>query len=158
MRFVNPQNDIAFKKIFGNEHTKDVLIAFLNAVLDLDGLRAITSVTLLSPYEAPKIAELKQTIVDVKATDGCGKQFIVEMQVSGQPFIKKRFQYYTAKTYVNQIADGEDYPKLNQVIFIGILNFDEFDGKAWLTRHLLLNSDTGKQELKDLEFNFIELP
>ncbi|MBF0220200.1 MAG: Rpn family recombination-promoting nuclease/putative transposase [Gammaproteobacteria bacterium] len=158
MRFVNPQNDIAFKKIFGNEQCKDVLIAFLNAVLDLAGRRAIETVELLSPFEAPKVEELKQTILDVKARDGQGKQFIVEMQVSGYPSLKKRFQYYAAKTYTNQIAVGEEYPKLNQVIFIGILNFSEFDGPAWLTRHLLLNSETGKQELQDLEFNFIELP
>jgi predicted transposase/invertase (TIGR01784 family) len=158
MRFVNPQNDIAFKKIFGNEHCKDVLIAFLNAVLGLDGARAIATVDLLSPFEAPKVAELKQTILDVKARDGQGKQFIVEMQVSGYPALRKRFQYYAAKTYTNQISAGEDYPKLNQVIFIGILNFNEFDGTACLTRHLLLNTETGQQELKDLEFNFIELP
>lgn len=158
MRFVNPQNDIAFKKIFGNEHCKDVLIAFLNAVLGLEGRRAIETVDLLSPYQAPKVEELKQTILDVKARDGQGKQFIVEMQVSGYPALKKRFQYYAAKTYVNQIPVGEDYPKLNQVIFIGILNFSQFDGPACITRHLLLNTETGKQELEDLEFNFIELP
>lgn len=158
MRFVNPQNDIAFKKIFGNEHCKDVLIGFLNAVLGLEGQRAIETVTLLTPFEAPKVEVLKQTILDVKAHDKQGKHFIVEMQVSGYPALRKRFQYYAAKTYTNQIAAGEDYPKLNQVIFIGILNFKEFDGPAWLTRHLLLNTETGKQELKDLEFNFIELP
>jgi len=157
MRFANPQNDIAFKKIFGDEHRKDVLISFLNAVLGLEDVRAIEHIDLLSPYELPKIALLKQTILDVRARDGKGKTFIVEMQVDSRPSLRKRFQYYTAKTYVNQIEVGEDYPKLNQVIFIGILSFAEFEGKNWLTRHLLLNTDTGQQDLNDLEFNFIEL-
>jgi len=158
MKFVNPQNDIAFKKIFGDEHRKDVLISFLNAVLRLEGVRVIEDVELLSPLEAPKTQDLKQTILDVKACDRTGKHFIVEMQVSGYPALKKRFQYYAAKTYVNQIAQGEDYPKLNQVIFIGILNFTEFEGDAWLTRHLMLNTETSRHELTDIEFNFIELP
>jgi len=158
MKFVNPQNDIAFRKIFGDEQHKDVLISFLNAVLGLEGAHAIADIDLLSPCEAPKIDLLKQTILDVKARDTTGKQFIVEMQMSDRPALRKRFQYYLAKTYTNQIEVGEDYPKLNQVIFIGILNFSEFEGEAWLTRHLLLNTETGSQDLKDLEFNFIELP
>lgn len=158
MKFVNPQNDIAFRKIFGDVHRKDVLISFLNAVLGLDGAHAIADIELLSPFEAPKVELLKQTILDVKARDTTGKQFIVEMQVSGYPALRKRFQYYAAKTYANQIEVGEDYPRLNQVIFIGILNFTEFEGDTWLTRHLLLNTGTGQQDLKDLEFNFIELP
>lgn len=158
MKFVNPQNDIAFRKIFGDVHRKDVLISFLNAVLGLDGAQAIADIELLSPFEAPKVELLKQTILDVKARDTTGKQFIVEMQVSGYPSLRKRFQYYAAKTYANQIEVGEDYPRLNQVIFIGILNFTEFDGDNWLTRHLLLNTETGRQDLTDLEFNFIELP
>ncbi|MDP2751556.1 MAG: Rpn family recombination-promoting nuclease/putative transposase [Rhodocyclaceae bacterium] len=155
---MSPTTNRIKPKIFGNEHCKDVLIGFLNAVLGLEGVRAIETVDLLSPYEAPKVEELKQTILDVKAKDGQGKHFIVEMQVSGYPALRKRFQYYAAKTYTNQIAVGEEYPRLNQVIFIGILNFSEFDGTAWLTRHLLLNTETGEQDLKDLEFNFIELP
>jgi len=157
MKFVNPQNDIAFRKIFGDVHHKDVLISFLNAVLGLEGDHAIIEITLLSPFEAPKIELLKQTILDVKASTA-DKQFIVEMQVSDCPSLRKRFQYYAAKSYVNQIAVGDEYPKLNQVIFIGILNFKEFEGDTWLTRHLLLNIETGQQDLKDLEFNFIELP
>jgi predicted transposase/invertase (TIGR01784 family) len=59
---------------------------------------------------------------------------------------------------VGQIERGEDYPRLNQVIFIGILDFAAFTGTDYLTRHLILNTRTQVQELKDLEFTFIELP
>jgi len=158
MRFVDVKTDIAFKKVFGNEQHQEILIGFLNAVLDLQGERAIREVTLKNPWQPPDIAILKQTILDIKAVDNRGVSFIVEMQVEKKYAMDKRVQYYSAKAYTSQIEKGEDYPKLNQVIFIGILDFNCFEGKDYLTRHLILNQATQRQELKDLEFNFLELP
>jgi predicted transposase/invertase (TIGR01784 family) len=158
MQFVDVTTDIAFKKVFGSEQHKDILIGFLNAVLDLHDDRQIKSVTLKNPWQAPDIAILKETILDIKAVDNRGVSFIVEMQVEKKYAFRKRAQYYTAKAYTGQIDKGEDYPKLGQVIFIGILDFSCFEGSDYLTRHLILNQATQKQELIDLEFNFIELP
>jgi predicted transposase/invertase (TIGR01784 family) len=158
MKFVNPTNDVAFKKIFGNEEKKEILISFLNAVLDLTGDHEIEDITILNPYQTPKIEALKDTLLDVKARDKRGITFIVEMQIEYTVGLKKRFLYYTAKEYVAQIERGEDYPHLNQVIFIGILDFNAFRGQNYLTRHVLLNTETHEQELEDLELNFIELP
>jgi len=158
MKFVDPKNDVAFKKIFGNEEKKEILISFLNAVLDLRGDREIEDLEILNPFQAPKIEGLKYTLLDVKAKDKRGITFIVEMQIEQVAGLTKRFLYYASKAYVDQIEQGEDYPKLNQVIFIGILDFVSFEGEDYLTRHLILNNNTRKQEIKDLEFNFIELP
>ncbi len=158
MKFVNPRNDVAFKKIFGNEHQPSILISFLNAVLDLRGDREIQSLEFLNPYQAPKLEDLKDTTLDVRARDKRGVTFIVEMQVEPRRGYEKRFLYYASKAYVGQIERGEDYPRLNQVIFIGILDFAAFMGTDYLTRHLILNARTQVQELKDLEFTFIELP
>ena len=158
MQFVDVKTDIAFKKVFGSEQHKEILIAFLNAVLDLHDDRRIKSVTLKNPWQPPDISILKETILDIKAVDNRDISFIVEMQVERKHAFQKRTQYYTAKAYTSQINIGDDYPKLNQVIFIGILDFNCFDGSDYLTRHLILNQSTQKQELKDLEFNFLELP
>ena len=158
MKFVNPRNDVAFKKIFGNEQKKDILISFLNAVLNLTGEKEIQELEILNPYQAPKIEALKYTLLDVRAKDKRGVTFIVEMQVEHVIGLRKRFAYYVAKAYASQIERGEDYPKLNQVIFIGILDFAEFESEHYLTRHLILNTETYRQEIQDLEFNFIELP
>lgn len=157
MRFVDVKTDIAFKKVFGNEAHKEILIGFLNAVLDLQAEKRIREVTLKNPWQAPDLPLLKETILDIKAVDHRGVTFIVEMQVRDHPFFDKRALYYTAKAYTAQINKGEDYPKLNQVIFIGILGFNSFDSDHYLTRHLILNKETLKQELRDFEFNFIEL-
>ena len=158
MRFVNPKNDVAFKKIFGDENHKEILISFLNAVLNLQGVHEIADLTILNPYQAPKLAELKYTLLDVRAIDKRGVTFIVEMQVEQVAGYQKRFLYYGAKAYAGQIERGDDYPKLNQVIFIGILDFVGFEGAEYLSRHLILNQATRKQEIDGMEFNFIELP
>jgi len=158
IRFADPKSDIAFKKLFGDERHKDILIGFLNAILDLRDDHVIEDITLLNPYQAPKISLLKETNVDVKARTKGGVTFIVEMQVERQDYFAKRALYYTAKAYVGQIKRAGSYPTLNQVIFIGILNFKLFDSPAYLSRHLILNTQTYQQDIKDLEFNFIELP
>lgn len=161
MRFVNPKNDVAFKKIFGSEDKTHVLISFLNAVLGLTDDKEIQHVTLLNPYQTPKLETLKMTILDIQATDKRGITYIIEMQIEHVAGAKKRFMYYTTKAYSSQIKRGEDYPKLNQVIFIGILDFVLFErekNKDYLSRHQILNVQTHEQELEDLEFTFIELP
>ena len=157
MQFVDVKTDIAFKKIFGSDQHKDILIGFLNAVLELEGDRRIKTVTLKNPWQPPDIPILKETILDIRAVDNRDISFIVEMQIKDTKFFDKRAIYYTSKAYTGQIKKGEDYPKLNQVIFIGILDFNSFEGNNYLTRHLILNRETMNQDLRDLEFNFIEL-
>ncbi|MES0336045.1 MAG: Rpn family recombination-promoting nuclease/putative transposase [Candidatus Magnetobacterium sp. LHC-1] len=158
MRFVDVKSDIAFKKIFGNEHKKEILISFLNAVLGLNEDREIGDIEILNPYQMPKMEGLKETILDIKAIDKSGVTFIVEIQIQKQKGFEKRVLYYTSKAYIGQLGRGEDYPNLRPVIYIGIVNFEIFEGNNYLTRHLILNKDTLKRELTDFEFNFIELP
>ncbi len=158
MHFADPTSDIAFKKVFGSDQHTAILISFLNAVLDLQGDKAIAELTILNPYQAPKISLLKETNLDVRATTNGGVTFIVEMQVEKQDYFAKRALYYTAKAYVSQIAKAEQYPTLNQVIFVGIMDFTLFETPDYLSRHLLLNEKTHAQEIRDLELNVIELP
>ncbi|MBF0608270.1 MAG: Rpn family recombination-promoting nuclease/putative transposase [Magnetococcales bacterium] len=158
MRFVDVKSDIAFKRIFGNEARKDILISFLNAVLGLNGNMEIGEITILSPYQAPKIDELKYTVLDIRAIDKRGVTFIIEIQVQREKGFAKRVLYYTSKAYINQLGKGENYPLLKKVIYIGIVDFQVFEGDNYLTKHLILNTETYKNELDDFEFNFIELP
>ena len=98
-KFLNPKNDIAFKKIFGAEQNKDILIQFINDILKLKGKKAIEQVTTLSTVQEPEIAVKKQSILDVLCRDKRGGQIIVEMQASPQKGFEKRAQYYAAKAY-----------------------------------------------------------
>ncbi len=158
MKFVDVKSDIAFKRIFGNENRKEILISFLNAVIGLSGDREIGDIEILNPYQVPKIEGLKETVLDIRAVDKRDVTFIVEIQIQKKKGFEKRVMYYASKAYIDQLGRGEDYPNLKPVIYIGILNFKVFNGNNYLTRHLILDTDTFEQKLKDFEFNFIELP
>ena len=157
MKFANPINDIAFKKIFGDMNHTKILISFLNSTLGFSGKDAIKSITIANPYQIPKIEELKNTILDINAIDNNDNHFVVEMQVEKDKEFAKRSLYYTSKSYVNQIDKGEQYKNLKKVYFIGILDFAIFENKDYISRHLILDKETLKQELEDFEFTFIEL-
>ncbi len=158
MQFADITNDIAFRKIFGNEAKTEILISFLNAVLKLEGIKQITWVEILNPYQLPRIAGSKATILDVRAKDKAGNSYIIEMQVTDKKGLDKRITFYSAKGYASQLDASENYYKLKPVIFIGILNFEYMQNPNYLSRHLILDAETQEHKLKDLEFSFIELP
>ncbi|MCS6795151.1 MAG: Rpn family recombination-promoting nuclease/putative transposase [Raineya sp.] len=158
MQFADVKNDIAFRKIFGNEQKKEILISFLNAILGLEKERKIADVQILNPYQVPIVLGAKSTVLDVKAKDETGKEYIVEMQVTDKIGFAQRVVYYSAKSYVSQLNANEEYYELKPVIFIGILNFVFLETPNYLSRHLILDTQTQEHKLKDLEFNFIELP
>lgn len=158
MDFADIKNDIAFRKIFGNEQKTAPLISFLNAALQLQGDERVVSVSLANPYQFPRIAGEKATVLDVRATDQSGRKFVVEMQVANKKGFDKRVQYYIARDYSMQIETGDDYPLLNPAYFIGILDFPFGEGDAYKTHHLMLEKETYEHLLTDIQFAFIQLP
>jgi predicted transposase/invertase (TIGR01784 family) len=158
MRFVDVKNDVAFRKIFGNEKKTVILISFLNAVLNLKGQDRIKKIKFKNPYQFLRIAGEKATIIDVSCTDESGRNFIVEMQVADVQGFDKRVQYYVSRDYSMQIKSGEEYAKLNPTVFVGILDFNYFKTKAYLSNHLILDEKTFEHKLKHMRFCFIELP
>ena len=157
MKFVDVTNDIAFRKIFGNENKKISLISFLNAVIKLPELKKIVEVTIENPYQLPNLSGGKSTIVDVKATDQRGNTFIVEMQVAEADFFSKRVLYYTSQSYTSQIDSGDKYHKLKPAYFIGILDFIIGNNPNYISCHKVMDVETGEHIIRDIEFNFIEL-
>ncbi len=158
MKFVDMTNDIAFRKIFGNENKKIILISFLNAVLKLEGNSCIADVEILNPYQLPIIKNLKASIIDVRAKDKQGNTYIVEMQVSEPDGLDKRLLYYVSKDYSQQIESGEQYTKLRPVIFIGIFDFPFTQGVKCLSHHAVCDVEDGERVIKDMDLYFIELP
>ncbi len=158
--FVDPKNDVAFRKIFGDENKKEILISFLNNILEFAGTnKEIVDITIKNPYQVPKLKELKETILDIKAVDKRNIHYIIEMQVFHTTAFEKKVLYYVSKAYYQQLNKAEQYPKLNQVIFLGFLNFDLFKTNAdYATRHLILDEKTNEHHFQDFELNFVELP
>ncbi|ACR47958.1 hypothetical protein RPR_p14 (plasmid) [Rickettsia peacockii str. Rustic] len=162
-KFLDPKNDIAFKKIFGSEKNKDILIHFINDIMGFKDAEQIQDVTFLSPVQDPDIAYKKQSLVDVLCKAQNGTQIIVEMQVSPSKGFEKRAQYYAAKAYSRQLSQGQKqdglYANLKEVIFIAISDYIIFPDKAdYISHHVILDKITFEHDLKDFSFSFIELP
>jgi predicted transposase/invertase (TIGR01784 family) len=158
MQFADPRTDFAFKLIFGNDKAREVLISFLNAVIGLEGIHAIAEVTILNPYQAPKISTLKRSYLDVKCRDNRGVEFVVEMQVEYTEGLEKRIEYNACKAYVGQIQIGTDYPKLNQAIAITIVDFVMFKGFVhYLSCHEYRETITNNHYLDQIRHYIIEL-
>lgn len=157
MQFVDVKNDVAFRKIFGNENKKEILISFLNAVLKLKGDKRVKSIIIANPFQLPILPNMKTSIIDVKARDYQGNTFIVEMQVADILAMDKRLLYYISKEYSQQIVSGEKYTELNPVVFIGIFDFPFTEGEDYYSHHAICNVETKERVIKDMDFYFIEL-
>lgn len=158
-KYLSAKNDYAFKRIFGVEKNKDVLIPFLNTILGFKGEEKIVDVTFITPLQNPEMACAKQSALDVFCHDALGNKYIIEMQVTKMIGFEKRAQYYASRAYTDQMKEGDEYADLKAVIFIAITDFVMFpDKKDYLCNHVILDDKTYERDLKDLSFTFLELP
>lgn len=159
MRFINPKTDFAFKKIFGDEQNKEILISFLNAIL-YQGNSAIESLEILNPYQPPKIRGVKDTYLDIRAKLNNEQTVIIEMQVLNVEGFEKRILYNAAKAYSIQVDTGVDYTLLNPVIALTITDFEMFPNlDKVISRFVLKERDYLVDYLiYDIELVFVELP
>ena len=163
MIFINPKIDFAFKKIFGSEDSKDILISFLNALI-YEEKPVIQDLEILNPYLAPKIRGVKDTYLDIKARikseDNSDRTVIIEMQVLNIEGFEKRILYNAAKSYSTQLASGQSYNLLNPVIALTITDFVMFpDLEKVMSRFVLKEKDyLIDYPIYDIELIFVELP
>ncbi|WP_448529448.1 Rpn family recombination-promoting nuclease/putative transposase [Raineya sp.] len=101
MAKVNPKIDLVFKKLFGSEENKDILLSLINAILPEH--QQIADLTLKNPYNVSDYAEGKLSILDIKAEDENGNLYDIEMQIRGSEFYGKRTLYYWAKIFGSQL-------------------------------------------------------
>ena len=153
---INPRVDIAFKKIFGTEGNKDLLISLINSIVGKED--QVVDITLLNPYNQKSFKEDKLSILDIKAEGNHGKKFNIEIQIADEADYDKRALYYWAKLYTDQLKQCEDYSKLEKVIGIHILNFTSIP-KAQKYHNIfrITEKETGLEYFNDLELHTIEL-
>ena len=156
--FINPKTDFAFKKIFGSPQSKDILISFLNAIL-YESEPTIQSLTILDPYQAPRIEGIKDSYLDIKAKLVNERTVIIEMQVLNVLGFEKRVLYNAAKAFSTQLKTGEDYTLLNPVIALTITDFEMFEhSNQVISRYRLMEKDNLTEYSDDIELVFAELP
>lgn len=155
MRYLDPKNDLTFKRIFG-EHPH-LMKSFLNALLPLES--PIESLEYLSQELVPNIPLFKNSIVDVRCKDQKGRQFIVEMQMLWTDSFKSRVVFNASKTYVKQIDKGEEYKSLEPVYSLNLINENfEPNLEEYFHHYKIIHTLHNDKIIKGLEFIFIELP
>lgn len=155
MAKINPKVDFAFKKLFGSEENKDILIAFINSILSED--QQIKDIILKNPYNLANYKKDKMSILDIKAVDEKGIWYDIEMQISEQVFYEKRAFYYWAKVYSDQMEGGYDYDKLKKTISINILDFNYLDEEDFHNVYKVFNRKSKKELSNYFEMHFVEL-
>ena len=159
MKFLDVKTDYAFKKVFGSDNSKNILLSFLNSLDIFNGQDVIVDLTIVNPYQVPLIKGMKDTYVDVKAKLSSGAMVIIEMQVLNVPGFEQRILYNAAKSYSTQLLQGEHYNLLNPVIALTITDFVMFaESQDYKSTFKLIEKDRLIQYNGDLELIFIELP
>ncbi|MDR2467144.1 MAG: Rpn family recombination-promoting nuclease/putative transposase, partial [Prevotellaceae bacterium] len=155
-KYLDPKNDVVFKRIFG-EHPK-LLVSLLNALIPLKKEQKIESVEYLPSEVLPFNPKGKRTVVDVRCKDNHGQQFLVEMQMVWNTRFENRMLYNTAKAYSRQLHNAGEYLELKAVYGLGILNTN-FDHKTDKYYHHFQMAERGNPDkvLEGMEIVLVEL-
>jgi predicted transposase/invertase (TIGR01784 family) len=155
---INRTNDYAFKRIFGSEEGKEVLISFLNAVLKPPSGQELVDLELIDREMDPAYILEKGARLDVLARTSDGTLINIEIQVANQYNINKRTLFYWASLYRGQLTSGQNFSILHKTITVNILGFNWFSGDERYHRTYHIRDDTTGELLSDdLEIHFLEL-
>ncbi|GHT40999.1 hypothetical protein AGMMS49965_10100 [Bacteroidia bacterium] len=154
--YINPLTDFGFKKLFGTEHNKELLIDFLNEIIKEEG--RITDINYLPTEQLGAEEEDRRAVFDIYCTNERGEHFIVEMQNAREPYFVERSLFYAAFPLRKQAERGNWKFDLKAVYFVGILNFDCFDGDDYIERAHLVRDKNGERFTDKLNFVYVILP
>ena len=157
-KFVNPFTDFGFKRIFAQEINKDIVIDFLNCLLD--GERTVANLTFKNPEILPEVEEKRKIIFDVYCESNDGTQFIVEMQNREHVNFRERTLYYLSQAIARQGERGSDWKfSLKAVYGIFFVNFRLTDLPSKLRTDIVLaDRETHEQFSDKMRYIFLELP
>ena len=155
-RYVNPYTDFGFKKLFGTEINKDLLISFINSLLH--GREVVKDLTYLNT-DGTSEAD-RRAVFDVYCENEKGEKILVEMQRGIQQYFKDRSLYYATFPIREQGQKGEWDYRLKSVYIIGILNFtfDKDNNDYYHHEVQLLDNQTKEVFYDKLTFIYLEMP
>jgi predicted transposase/invertase (TIGR01784 family) len=160
-KYVNPFTDFGFKKIFGEEASKPLLIDFLNALLPQ--ANKITDLTLKNTEQLGQTDSDRKAIYDIYCENENGEKFIVELQKAKQNYFKERTIYYSTFPIREQAEKGDWNYNLKAVYCVGILDFtfDDYENepeKSEVVHTIKLKNQNGKTFYDKLTFIYLEMP
>jgi len=160
-KYVNPFTDFGFKKIFGEEACKPLLIDFLNALLP--ELHQITHLSFKNIEHLGQSLADRKAIYDLYCENERGEKFIVELQKAKQNYFRERTIYYSTFPIHEQVEKGDWDFNLNAVFCIGILDFtfDDYESepeKSEVLHTVKLKDQHGKVFYDKLTYVYVEMP
>ena len=158
-KYINPYTDFGFKKLFGEEANKDLLIDFLNQLLP--DYHQIAKLTFRNSENLSEFAFERSAIFDIHCEAQNGERFIVEMQKAKINFFKDRSLFYTTFPIREQAKRGDEWDfRLTPIYMIAILDFlyDEEAEKQKFLRSVALRDEDGELFYDKLHFKFIQMP
>ena len=160
-KYVNPYTDFGFKKIFGEEASKPLLIDFLNAVLPEQN--KIIDLTFKNTEQLGLTELDRKAVYDIYCENDKGERFIVELQKAKQNYFKERTIYYSTFPIREQAEKGEWNYSLKAVYCIGILDFtfDDYESEPErneVVHTIKLKNQNNKVFYDKLTFIYLEMP
>lgn len=162
-KYINPFTDFGFKKLFGEEANKELLIDFLNQLLPEQGI--ITQLTYLKSEQLGSTETDRKAIFDLYCQNDRGEKFIVELQKApvrriGQKYFKDRSLYYATFAIQEQALTGEWNYQLKPVYTISVMDFqfDDTDSDQFLHDVCLIEKTTQRVFNDKLRFIYLEMP
>jgi len=160
-KYIDPFTDFGFKKLFGEECNKDLLLDFLNELLHKKE-SAIVDLTYLKSEQLGRSEEDRKAVFDLYCENEKGEKFIVEMQKAKQSFFKDRALYYSTFPIVKQAVSGNWNYELKAVYTVAILDFvfeeDKNNTEKYRYDVMLTDIDTHKFFYNKLQFTYLEMP
>lgn len=160
-KYINPFTDFGFKKLFGTEFNKPLLVDFLNEIISSETGKIIELRYLSTEKLAPCINERK-AIFDIYCENEQGEKFIVELQKAKQNYFKDRSVYYSTFPIQEQAQKGDWDFQLKAVYTIGLLDFifeeDKADNEVFHHEVKMIDTKTGKVFFDKLTYIYLEMP
>ncbi len=159
-KYVNPFTDFGFKKIFGEEASKPLLMDFLNALLPK---KHITDLHFKNVEQLGNAEQDRKAVYDIYCESASGEKFIVELQKAKQNYFKERTVYYSTFPIQEQAEKGVWNYKLQAVYCIGVLDFtfDDYapsDPKGEVVHTIKLKNQHGNTFYEKLTYIYLEMP
>lgn len=157
-KYINPYTDFGFKKLFGEDGSKNVLVDFLNQLLPVQ--HQIKDLSFRSLENLPDTTEERKAFFDIHCEAITGERFIVEMQKAKVKHFKDRALFYTTFPIREQAKVGDWNFELSAIYFVAVLDFfyDENEEKAKFYRDVKLKDQDCEIFYEKLHFKFLQMP
>jgi predicted transposase/invertase (TIGR01784 family) len=157
-KYINPYTDFGFKKLFGEEGNKDLLIDFLNQLLPAH--HQIAELNFRNPENMADLSTERKAIFDIHCKAISGERFIVEMQKAKVKYFKDRSLFYVTFPIRDQAQQGDWNFRLEPIYFVAILDFeyDEAEERRKFRRDVALKDQDGDLFFDKLHFKFLQMP